>query len=168
MPDNTFNGAAFNYAVTAGSLPPGLSLTGGSASGTTGNSPTAAIGISGTPTSGGTFNFTVTATDGNGGSSSVNYSITIFAPTAAVVTIGGRVTTGSGRGIARARISLTDGSGATRDALTNSFGYYRFADAAAGETYVLRARHKRYEFVSATQIINAAEDRADVDFTTGW
>ena len=52
-----------NYAVTAGALPPGLTL---SASGT----------ISGTPTATGTFNFTVTVSDNSGCSGSSAYSIT--------------------------------------------------------------------------------------------
>ena len=54
------------YAVTAGALPPGLTL---SASGA----------ISGTPTATGTFNFTVTVSDNSGCSGSQAYSITIAA-----------------------------------------------------------------------------------------
>lgn len=52
-----------NFMVTAGALPPGLSL---SAAGT----------ISGTPTATGTFNFTVTVNDASGCSGSAGYSIT--------------------------------------------------------------------------------------------
>ncbi|MBU4539206.1 MAG: choice-of-anchor J domain-containing protein [Weeksellaceae bacterium] len=54
-----------NFAVTAGALPPGLSL---SASGT----------ISGTPTATGTFNFTVTVSDASGCSGSASYSVTVL------------------------------------------------------------------------------------------
>ncbi len=56
-----------NFAVTAGALPPGLSL---SASGT----------ISGTPTATGTFNFTSTVSDNSGCSGSQAYSITVVCP----------------------------------------------------------------------------------------
>jgi hypothetical protein len=56
-----------SYAVTAGALPPGLTL---SASGT----------ISGTPTATGTFNFTATVSDASGCSGSQSYSITIICP----------------------------------------------------------------------------------------
>lgn len=52
-----------SYAITAGALPPGLTL---SASGT----------ISGTPTATGTFNFTATVSDASGCSGSQSYSIT--------------------------------------------------------------------------------------------
>jgi len=56
-----------NYAVTAGALPPGLTL---STSGT----------ISGTPTATGTFNFTATVSDASGCSGSSSYSITVVCP----------------------------------------------------------------------------------------
>ncbi|MFN7973093.1 MAG: Ig domain-containing protein [Acidobacteriota bacterium] len=45
--------APYTFAVTAGALPPGLTLTTGGV-------------LSGTPTTGGSFSFTVTATDANG------------------------------------------------------------------------------------------------------
>lgn len=53
-----------NYSITAGALPPGMTL---SAAGT----------ISGTPTATGTFNFTVTVNDASGCSGSQSYSITV-------------------------------------------------------------------------------------------
>jgi len=63
--------APYSFAVTAGALPAGLSIAGGT--------------ISGTPTAGGTFNFTVTATDSAGApgpfSGSQAYTLTIAAPT---------------------------------------------------------------------------------------
>src|SRR3984957_17333148 len=60
-------GAAVSFAVTAGSLPPGLSLAAPTGSGTT---------ITGNPTHAGTFNFTIKATDG-GLASTLAYEITI-------------------------------------------------------------------------------------------
>lgn len=56
-----------SYAITAGALPPGLTL---SAGGT----------ISGTPTATGTFNFTVTVADASGCAGSRAYSITVVCP----------------------------------------------------------------------------------------
>ncbi len=56
-----------SFAITAGALPPGLTL---SSSGT----------ISGTPTATGTFNFTATVSDASGCSGSQNYSITVLCP----------------------------------------------------------------------------------------
>ncbi|SDY91237.1 outer membrane autotransporter barrel domain-containing protein [Lysobacter sp. yr284] len=64
--------AGYSFAVTAGSLPAGLSLSNGGV-------------ISGTPTAGGAFNFTVTATDSSTGSGpytgSRAYTLTIGAST---------------------------------------------------------------------------------------
>lgn len=56
-----------SFAITAGALPPGLTL---SASGT----------ISGTPTATGTFNFTSTLSDASGCTGSQSYSITVVCP----------------------------------------------------------------------------------------
>ena len=61
----------YTYAVTAGSLPGGLTLSSGGV-------------LGGVPTASGTFNFTVTATDSTGGtagSGSQSYSLTIQLPT---------------------------------------------------------------------------------------
>jgi hypothetical protein len=86
-------------------------------------------------------------------------------PTAATVTIGGRVTTAKGRGINRARISLTDAAGETRYAMTNLFGYYNFIDVPAGAVYILSARSKQYDFTLPTRVLFVSEALADADFT---
>lgn len=57
-----------NFAITAGALPPGLTLTAGGS-------------FSGAPTATGTFNFTVTVNDASGCSGSKAYGITVTAPT---------------------------------------------------------------------------------------
>ena len=87
----------------------------------------------------------------------------INAPTAASVSIGGRVKTSFGRGIGGAIVTLTDQNGETRRTPTNPFGYYRFNDVAAGETIVVGARAKRYEF--APQAFSVNEDALEVNFT---
>jgi hypothetical protein len=63
--------APYSYGLTAGALPTGLSLT---SAGT----------LSGTPTAGGTFNFTVTATDAGSFTGSRAYTVTVTAPTITV------------------------------------------------------------------------------------
>jgi len=60
-------GATVSFAVTAGSLPPGLTMAAQSTSGSA---------ITGNPTKAGTFNFTVKATDG-GLTSTLAYQITV-------------------------------------------------------------------------------------------
>ena len=59
----------YSYAVTAGSLPAGLILNASSGV------------LSGTPTAGGSFSFTITATDTASATGSKAYSVTVAAPT---------------------------------------------------------------------------------------
>ena len=86
------------------------------------------------------------------------------APTAASVAISGRVMTESGRGIRNVRMTLTDASGNVRTATTTAFGYYRFADLAAGETYIITAFGKRYTFDQPSQVLNINGDLTDINF----
>jgi hypothetical protein len=88
-----------------------------------------------------------------------------FAPTAASVTIAGRVLAPSGKGVSSARVYLTDSQGETRTALTNQFGYFRFENVAAGETYVFNVFSKRYSF--QPQVINVTQEINDLNFTAG-
>ncbi|SDG93590.1 putative Ig domain-containing protein [Janthinobacterium sp. YR213] len=67
----TGGAAPYTYAVTAGSLPAGMSLSG-------------AGSLSGTPTAGGTFNFTVRATDSLAANGTRAYALTVNAPTITV------------------------------------------------------------------------------------
>lgn len=77
-------------------------------------------------------------------------------PTAALATVGGRIINDSGRGISRARVTLTNASGEARTVLTNSFGYYRFDEVSAGQTYILSVNHKLYNFTPQAVSVNEA------------
>jgi uncharacterized protein YhjY with autotransporter beta-barrel domain len=59
--------APYTFAITSGALPAGLTFAGSGA-------------LSGTPTAGGTFNITVTATDALGFTASHAYALTVVAP----------------------------------------------------------------------------------------
>lgn len=83
--------------------------------------------------------------------------------TAANVTVGGRVLTATGRGIARARVLLTAPNGEVKRAVTNSFGNYSFSDVSAGQTYTLTVESKGYQF--NPQVVQVNENVADLDFT---
>ncbi|MDW8412838.1 MAG: putative Ig domain-containing protein [Acidobacteriota bacterium] len=63
--------APISYSVTSGTLPPGLTLTTSGSVGT----------LSGTPTAGGTYTFTITATDANGCAGTQTYTVSINCPT---------------------------------------------------------------------------------------
>ena len=159
------NNSGFTYSVTSGSLPNGLSLAGnfaGNISDEKLNSPTAIVAVSGTPTQSGTFNFAITAT--NGVISNVtNYSLFVLAPTAANVSVSGRVFTPDGRGLQNAVVTITDQNGAIRSSRTGSFGYYHFENVAAGATHVFEITSKRFRF--APQIVNLSEDLSELNFT---
>jgi uncharacterized protein YhjY with autotransporter beta-barrel domain len=71
-PTSTDADDVFTYAITAGALPPGLTLGAG---------PTAAgAPLSGTPTAAGTYTFTVTATSGDASVGSQSYTLIIAPP----------------------------------------------------------------------------------------
>ncbi|MBS1794985.1 MAG: right-handed parallel beta-helix repeat-containing protein [Acidobacteria bacterium] len=70
----------------------------------------------------------------------------VLVPTAANLGLGGRVVNETGRGIARAVVTLVGPDGVIRTTQTNPFGYYRFADLPAGQSYVLGVAHKSYDF----------------------
>ena len=80
----------------------------------------------------------------------------------ATVSVSGRVTTSTGRGVAGARVTITDSNGNVRLATTNSFGFYRFYDVAAGGTYTMRAISKRYRFTPQT--LQISNNLTDVNF----
>lgn len=84
-------------------------------------------------------------------------NIVFTGPPAAGVSIGGRALNAANRGIAGARITLTEPNGAQRIVHTNPFGYYRFYNLAPGETYIIAAESKRYEFSNSPQILTVNE-----------
>jgi len=99
----------------------------------------------------------------NGISSFSNWTIAVpLAPTAANVGVSGRVVTANGSGVRNALVTLTDTNGVIRSARTSSFGYYRFDDVRAGETYVASVRSKEYQFTPRT--IQVSDELTGVDF----
>jgi hypothetical protein len=114
--------------------------------------------VAGAPPASGSF--TTFITNGTGVRCSTNGVATVT--TASSVSISGRVLTASGRGLAKAAIYLTDLQGNRRVARTNSFGYYRFSDIAAGQTVTIEVVSKRYQF--APQVVNVMEEIDDLNF----
>lgn len=89
-----------------------------------------------------------------------------LAPTAAPVTISGRVTTSAGRGIRNVQITMIDSQGNQRTAHTTAFGYYRFDDVAAGETVTLSAKARRFRFDQSTIVRTTNDSISDADFVS--
>ena len=104
----------------------------------------------------------VTLNGGTVGSGHVNGQVTLTGPTAGDASVSGRVTTHAGNPIGGARVSLMDEAGHVSVTSTNPFGYFRFDDVEAGETYVVSVRSKRYSF--QPRVINVGEEVTGLDF----
>ncbi len=87
-----------------------------------------------------------------------------FAPTAAEVTVAGRITTAEGRGIRNVRILMTNSGGESRTVLSGTFGYFRFTDVPAGATYVFTAFAKQFQFKEPSQVHAITEDTEGINF----
>ena len=85
-------------------------------------------------------------------------------PTAADVTISGRVLNAKGRALIRARVALTDASGNLQAALTDKFGRYRFENVPAAALYTLKARAVGHSFEQNNKTLFVNGDTTDVDF----
>jgi hypothetical protein len=95
-----------------------------------------------------------------------NADFAISAPTAASVSISGRVLTAAvenGRGLRNATVYLTKANGETLTRQTSSFGYYRFDDIEAGQTVTISVVAKRYQF--SPQVVNVTEELTALNFS---
>jgi len=86
-----------------------------------------------------------------------------IAPTAATVSVSGRVLSSRGRGISNAMVHLINQNGEIQTYKTNRSGYYTFQDIEVGETYIFNVYAKRYFFNA--QVITLTEELAELDFT---
>lgn len=98
--------APYGFAVTAGSLPSGITLSSGGA-------------LSGTSTQVGTYNFTVTATDTFGQTGSRAYTVTIAAPTLTMTPASGTLTATYGAAFSQT-FTASGGSGSFSYAVTGA------------------------------------------------
>src|SRR5690606_9688283 len=83
-----------------------------------------------------TYEWYVTVSDGTHTVTSPVWTFTTqpSTPTSAPVSVTGRVQTSLGRGISRVYVTLTDGNGSTRTAVTNTFGYFSFSGVPSGQS----------------------------------
>ncbi len=106
-----------------------------------------------------------TATDTTENSTSeFSLNMQILAPTAADVSIAGRVLTRGGRGIRNAIVTLTLADGTYLTTQTGTFGYYHFDNIEAGQTVLVSVSAKRFSFDPNAQIINVNENLANINF----
>jgi hypothetical protein len=88
-----------------------------------------------------------------------------LAPTAANVSVAGRVSDSNGAAIGGVNVTLTDSQGRSFSAKTNSFGRYSFASVAAGDVYIVSVASKRYTFAVSSRAVNVQDAVENVDFT---
>ena len=157
----TISGGTSPFTATASGTDSnnGLALPAGLTATANANS----ITISGTPTEAGTFPVAFVIYDRNSCATSRTFPLMIMSPTAASVSIGGRVSTPDGRGLPNAILVMTDFSGNIRTTRTGSFGYYNFSEVEAGQTYVFSVKSKIYTFNPQVVLVN--DEVQGLDFT---
>lgn len=120
-------------------------------------------------------NFTLGGTTGqtNAGTNSTasNYSlrggfwiIDSLSPTAAQVSISGRVLTANGQGIKNISVKLSDAAGAIRLTKTGTFGYFRFDEVEVGQIYILEVTGKKFIFSNPTRVLSVSDEVTNTDF----
>jgi len=87
----------------------------------------------------------------------------LLEPTAASVSVSGRVLSSREKSVSNAIVHLTNQNGETQTTRTNSFGYYTSVDIAPGETYIFNVYAKRYQF--NPQVISLTADLDGLNFT---
>ena len=119
---------------------------------------------------GGAFSVDGTAGQSTSGQNSTGGSFSVrsgfwtpsLAPSAAGVSISGRVlTSGATAGLRGAAVILSSSHGPSRTTLSTSFGYYRFDDLTAGETYVITVVSKRFSF--SPRVVSIVDDLTELD-----
>jgi hypothetical protein len=124
---------------------------------------------------GGSFSLDGTAGQGSAGTVSSGdsyhlrggfWAFDALAPTAASVSISGRIRTANGQGIGNVRLVLTNArTGEALAAISSSFGYYRFEQITVGQTYTLTVNAKRFAFEPNTRTFTLLDELTNFDFT---
>jgi hypothetical protein len=92
------------------------------------------------------------------------WAVQPLAPTAASVSLSGRVTNASGNGISNVYVTLTQADGTIRTARTASFGYFKFDEVLTGQIVIINVQAKRFTFAQPTLILNVADNLTELNF----
>lgn len=107
----------------------------------------------------------IAVTTGGPGANSHRFDVGFAAiPSAASVSVSGRVMLQAGNGIRNVRVTLTEDDGTVHQALTGSFGYYRFDGITSGQAVVVSVAAKRFTFTQPARIVALVDEIADLDF----
>jgi parallel beta-helix repeat protein len=110
----------------------------------------------------GGVHISATATNASGDTSEFSQSRAVLGPTSANVAIAGRVVSDTGMPIGRTYLTITGQSGNIYQSLTNPFGYFRFSEIPAGQTYILSMNSKSFEFTPSSISIAVTSDINDL------
>lgn len=91
------------------------------------------------------------------------YQLIAVTPTAANVSLSGRVLTSDGRGLSNAVVTLTKADGTVVSTRSTSFGAFLFSDLAAGETVVVSVISRKFTFTP--RVVEITDDVANFDLT---
>lgn len=86
-----------------------------------------------------------------------------FAPTAAHVSVSGRVMMSTGSGLRNAIVTIAESGGQIRTTRTASFGYYVLEDIQPGHTYLVTVTSKSHQFTPRT--VSIIDNVTNFDFT---
>lgn len=87
-----------------------------------------------------------------------------LSPSAAGVSVDGRIYTAHGAGIRNVVVTLVEQDGSVRIAITNAFGYFSFEDVEAGQTVLVTVQSKRYTFAQPTRAVPLQDNVTGLDF----
>jgi len=115
----------------------------------------------------GTIGQNIAGTNSTGGQFSLRGGFWAFQqlnPTAAMVSVSGKVTTANGLGIRSVVVTITSPNGSSRSIVTGTFGRFRFDDVEAGSSYIISIISKRYRFDEPTRFINVVDNITELIF----
>ena len=88
----------------------------------------------------------------------------LLAPTAASVSIEGRVRTENGAGIRNVIITLTESDGTIRTTSSGTFGTFRFTEVTVGQIIVLNITAKKFSFDQPFMVLNLIDETGEIEF----
>ena len=112
-----------------------------------------------------TIVFTATANEADPVAANNLFAANVFvlAPTAAQVSVAGRVLKANGSPVRNALVTLTESDGTIHNALTSSFGNYNFTEIGVGQTVVVSVRAKGLS-EPATQVLQVNDNIEELNF----
>ncbi len=78
----------------------------------------------------------------------------VLLPTAAGISVQGRVTDAYGNGIRNVNMILVEENGVMHTSLTGPFGYYDFEDISSGQSVVMSVVSKRFKFANPVRLVS--------------